>query len=388
MEIVHSGFDTLDVAFMGALSERSRRRLSDAKERAKGEGMPVEFSFGKISGMVAPKGTQAQQGYAYIFDTGPDGEIWTFKDNGEPSEWNIRVSVRAARIAIDGLAATEKRLWETLETMGAKVLEESISRIDYAVDIVAPDFVLDPDCVIAHNRCLIDCHDGGEWTQKRRARRWETVTVGKMPGRQVTIYDKRREVMNGNKVHWFEIWQTSREECPQIWRVEVRAGKDHLKDWNITSFADLRARMGDMFNDAMASVRLLERSPVDGENVSRVKQAELWHVASVAISKAVRDHVSGASRGRIRVERRKVVEIGYLRQLRGLAIGYAVSKGMSLKDCKADLSGDVKNQLEEWLSDLGNAVGPYSRATRRLFLLEDDHGTTDFSEYGGCAASP
>ena len=74
------------------------------------------------------------------------------------------------------------------------------------------------------------------------------MRIGKMPGREVTVYDKRADLIAKGKPEWWTIYNDLRKAdgkpvldptdraSSQIWRVEVRAGKDHLKDrWGITT---------------------------------------------------------------------------------------------------------------------------------------------------------
>ena len=105
MEIVHQGFDSLDVAFQGTLSRDARMALSAAKERAKQNMQSEHIVLGGVKIWVEGKGTAADQGYSYLFDTGDDGEIWAIKNNGDPMQWNIRVSVRALALARHGYEA-------------------------------------------------------------------------------------------------------------------------------------------------------------------------------------------------------------------------------------------------------------------------------------------
>jgi hypothetical protein len=79
-----------------------------------------------------------------------------------------------------------------------------------------------------------------------------SVTVDQMPRRQFIVYDKRSEVITQHKVHWWEIWNAGRRaSClptldpkdrigSRVWRVELRAGKEHLKErWAISKWAEL-----------------------------------------------------------------------------------------------------------------------------------------------------
>jgi hypothetical protein len=108
-----------------------------------------------------------------------------------------------------------------------------------------------------------------------------------MPGRQVIVYDKRAEVITKHKVGWWEIWNAARSRLQlppldaadsaesRVWRVELRAGKHHLKDrWNIRTWPDLHDRFGDMIAAAIRAIR--HAQPTTDSNRSRWPESGLW----------------------------------------------------------------------------------------------------------------
>jgi hypothetical protein len=126
-----------------------------------------------------------------------------------------------------------------------------------------------------------------EVTCNGRSGRVTSVTVGKMPGRQVIVYDKRAEVIAKRKVGWWEIWNAARSKAglpplnpesvseSRVWRVELRAGKHHLKErWNIRTWGDLDARFGDMIAATLDAVRYAE--PTGDSHRARWPPSKLW----------------------------------------------------------------------------------------------------------------
>ena len=93
---------------------------------------------------------------------------------------------------------TRERLHDLCATLGFRFPPDgiSINRVDFAVDILAPGFVLDPDAFVFHsqsNRKTV-----AEFEQIEtigRSGRFTSVTIGKMPGWQVIVYDKQEEVL-------------------------------------------------------------------------------------------------------------------------------------------------------------------------------------------------
>lgn len=217
IDVLRKGIDSLDVAFMGSVSALVREQLSEAKARAASEGKPEYVEIGGVAGHVGETG--AKGGYAFRFDTGPDGEIWTIKNSDDPTQWNIRVSVANAQLVVDGYHATKAALFDKLEKWGGKVLEESISRVDFAVDFVSEGYKIDVDLFSCHSHTEPEENGdeqegipvgGSEFSVRYARRQVNSLTIGKMPNRQVIIYDKRREVARKATTHWYEVWGLKR----------------------------------------------------------------------------------------------------------------------------------------------------------------------------------
>ena len=114
----------------------------------------------------------------------------------------------------------------------------SIGRVDFAVDILAPEFDLEPEHFIMHARSRRKTFADLEQMQTHGpSGRFKSVTIGKQPGRQVIVYDKRKEVLSKRTVEWPIIWNRNLEKMglpeldlvdrakSQVWRVELRMGK-------------------------------------------------------------------------------------------------------------------------------------------------------------------
>lgn len=132
------------------------------------------------------------------------------------------------------------------------------------------------------------------------------VTIGGMPRRQVTIYDKRLEVIQKMKPAWWEIWNEnlraaglppldrSDRGLSQIWRVELRAGKSHLKDkWKIRNFFDLEDRLGDLFAAMFGEVRYAQ--PAGDTNRSRWPDDPIWRTVRGIVRDALFDFTSNVT---------------------------------------------------------------------------------------------
>jgi len=371
MEVVYAGVDQLDVAFQGALPRRALAALEAAKEEAQ-EGQPARCELGGVSGMVKHSG--AKGGYAFIFETVDGAETWKFKRNPDPQEWNIFAEVRSQALATDGYAVCRDRLIDRLESFGAKVIAESVNRVDYAVDIVAPGFEPSPENIVCHPKSGVASHEeiergGSGFYVKRAGRKVQTITVGKMPGRQVQIYDKRAEQIRPHMPgYWFEIWGFEREDCPQVWRVEIRAGKKHLQDWNVRTFADVDAAMGDVFRRALADVRYVEHTDVS--NISRAPIHPLWELVFEQVAEGLADHVAGITRGRVVATKRDAIERQYAAQIKGLAAGLSVVRAYSEREAFHRIAADVASLVGEGVAEAAKFRRTRRRAEDRFIFLD------------------
>jgi hypothetical protein len=237
--------------------------------------------------------------YRYCCDTGPLGAKWFFKAPNFRDPWGIRVSVHSLTLAKYGMGWVRHYIHDTLATLGTEVsgLKMAISRVDYAVDFLAPDFILVPEPIVCHARANQKGHKELEpVVENGHSGRYTSVTIGKNPNRQVIIYDKREEVLNkSGKVVWWEIWNAvlatlglpplERHDPTKsrIWRVELRAYKRNLKDqWQIRTWEDFDTRGGDMFQAMLEAIR--HTTPTDDTNRSRWPNSPLWNRVTAEVT--------------------------------------------------------------------------------------------------------
>ena len=76
-----------------------------------------------------------------------------------------------------------------------------------------------------------------------------------MPGRQICVYDKRREAIEQGKLFWFRLWGIDPGYTANVWRVELRAGKKELRRWPIRTLADVEASIADVLLSMIRQVR-------------------------------------------------------------------------------------------------------------------------------------
>lgn len=288
MELLHKGFDALDLAYAVHFPAHHMPKLQAAKQRAMEIGQSVPVWLGDVAFNIASTG--ARGGYTFRCDTGSLGEIWFLKKPSTSDPWGVRISVSAVQCAIMGLAGVKRRIEEKFEKLGVALRQgqESIARVDFALDFIIPNFKLVADNFVMHPRFTRMRHaEITEYKEAGKTGRTQSVTVGKNPGRQIIIYDKRAEVLAKGNSHWPVVWNRAREqqglpaidlhdrEASQIWRVELRAYKNHLKDdWGVASWWQLQEKLPAIFNSLLSDIRYT--APSLDMNRSRWPDHLLW----------------------------------------------------------------------------------------------------------------
>ena len=345
-DLVHAGFDTMDIAFSGALPQEALSVLEKAREVAQERQAKELVSIGPGNLAMHVAGHVMKGGYAYVTDTGPLGAVWRFKKNADPTQWNIFASPRATMLLAYGFKGTRERLLAELKAMGAMVTDHSINRVDFAMDFRTQGFKLHMDQFVAHSHCKITPHwekketftDRNQPTAVIRGRQFESATIGRQPGRQIIVYDKRREAIEHQKPFWFAAWGIDRKDpTAEVWRVEVRAGKKELKDkYRISRFEDLEAGIGDVMVNALQEVRYLADRQRDS-NVSRQALHPLWLAAQAAVANKLTDYRSGLTPNQVIEIERTVARDRYAGLVTGNAIGLAVADGLADEEIMENL---------------------------------------------------
>lgn len=295
MKIVHKGFDTLTLSIQANIPQELFAYLDTERERAEEARKQVPVSYGGAEFDLLPYGGN---GYRFILQGGPLEVTWFFKKPNARDPWGIRISVGSTLLATQGLGYARAYIDKTLTRLGVRfgAHQVSIARVDFCVDILAPEFALQPEQFVIHSHSNRADHQAADEDQRSNGKsgRFTSVTIGKMPGRQVIIYDKRREVIDRHKPIWWDIWNANleREGLPplvtsdaaqsRVWRIEVRAGKDLLKDrWQVRTWAQLDALFGDVVAEAFGKVRYCEPDSTDS-NRARWPNHPLWDLVSSA----------------------------------------------------------------------------------------------------------
>ncbi len=378
MKLLYAGFDTVDVAFQGAFPSETIALLSAARDSAAQSQEPVLAQIGpqNVPMFIAPSGLKG--GFAFRADTGPLGETLAFKSSADTSEWNCFASIYASTLAAYGYPEAKNQIFSKLSGMGFTVTGHSVNRIDYAADFLVPTFDLRLDDFVAHPRTKVRPHWGASEIDPNQpsailtGRRLESVTIGKMPGRQIIVYDKRRAAIAQRKFFWFKAWGLEqKDQTAQVCRVEIRAGKKELKQrWNIRSFEDVNQSIGDVIRTALNEIRYL--SPVQTDsNVTRQNLDPLWHSMINHVEGGLFEYRSGLLPSEIKnIERQYAIDT-YSALVLGNLAGLAVAKGLEDRDLGVKLAPLLHRLLTNALNDPQRRFQKsVSRARIRLHFVQ------------------
>ncbi len=210
MQIVRAGVDSLYFAVNGMLPGHVIEELVRAKAQAIEERRetPIEFGKTKVAALVYPHGQQG--GYEIVFDTGLLGARFACRESSnKKADWNFFVKPHATAFLARGFRPVVRSSIDTLTVLGGEVLDISLNRVDYAIDIRADDFTLDFTRFIEHPRAKRRPYWGLTDEYRPSAvlagRNLQSVTVGRPTGWEVIVYDKTAEARAGSKFHWFEL---------------------------------------------------------------------------------------------------------------------------------------------------------------------------------------
>ena len=379
--MLYSGFDTLDIAFQGFLPYEVLEQLKSAKEAAQKANNPVTIELGPEKIPVRVLGGGRNGGYTYQVNTGPVGVIYAFKDSQNANDWNIFVNIGSAMLLQYGYYGATERILADLKGFGATIGQESINRVDYCFDFLMQDFSPRAEQVIAPPTSTKSGYLEGRSIDDVsafafRGRELETLTVGKMPNLQLQIYNKRREVIQKQKPYWFDAWNIDPDDkTKQVWRVEVRAGSNHLKKrWGLRSFQDIENCLGDIVIRAIENIRYLDDDQdYDTVNVSRARLHPLWEVLRSEAMRSLFEYRSGLCPGAIqkhlRNEYLNISKQGIFAYARRLAVSLNLSEEQIIEDLPQIVANTVAFEIA---NDQERFLEKTYKSQQKVLFIEDD----------------
>lgn len=294
MSVIYTNFDTFELAYQGAIPPHILDRLKEAKQLAQKEGEKQTVKFGDITIRIQSSGNN--RGYSYIFSTGSTGITVCVKHSTKPKDWNLFVSVGSACLATRGLQGALDHIREVFNNLQAigmnrkrgieqepfDTLVESINRVDYCMDVIANDFEIIVEHFVAHARTQKKPY----WPESNgvtRGNSAESILIGKMPNKEVIVYNKTREIISKRKAYWYDIWNESAKKhnaAPPVkgkdtvWRFEVRICKKAFEKLRLKTLKQLHERLPDIYAAHLQSCRMV--SEKTGKNPTRWPVHPLW----------------------------------------------------------------------------------------------------------------
>ncbi len=299
---ISQGWDSWQESFELVPSGKLVARLVTAKEKA------LEISDQSQSVVPFDLGGFPMMAHAYA----SKGSSWRLSCDdfllmiGSPMKgWSVQVRYLSAGLWEHGLSALQDRvralLWAGDEFEGNKTDEPDyaigstsgvrVSRADYCFDFHSPDFKREfrprlQENIVAHSSVKSHAHcdlweNGG---------RGETLNIGKINNLQVAIYDKTKEIREASGKEWMiDLWLAGTdgewiwdEKPDNVWRLEIRLGKEFLKNRNIRDCGQVLKHRDELLIEALYTRRLTRPSRTDKDR-KRWPLHPIWSLAVEAI---------------------------------------------------------------------------------------------------------
>lgn len=348
MEIVHSGFDSLYFSIRGALSPASIERFEGLKDQAIKDDNDISFTMPDETKRFLLRPTGKRGGYTYVINTGLVGSTIAFKASLSRDQHNAFVEISSARLLASGWKDALERALDHVKILGFHVIEISINRADYCIDFLDAKIKIDPRDFIAHSRvkktsyyesASVSNHvgmllDPVEVRTVSQSDRIASITLGKMPGRQVIVYNKRAEVIERRKFYWFDAWSIDRwDDTRTVHRVEVRAGKQHLLKTGIRTLEDFERHIGIVLKNTVKAIRWVQPIMTDG-NVTRAPLHPVWAAVCTRMDTALAPYAAPLTVEAITDRMRENKQLEYRQQIAGNLGGWLAVSGACMEEAK------------------------------------------------------
>ncbi|MEO1242501.1 MAG: hypothetical protein AAFX54_11385 [Pseudomonadota bacterium] len=351
--VIYSGFDTLELSYRVAPPRSFLERLGDAQTLAKADNRAVPVNFCGSELFVEPSGGQG--GYAYRAHTGPLGLIWKFREATATSPWSVHVKFRAHGLAIKGPLKMKSEADAFLRVLGCRfdVSDVRVARADFAVDILLDNYRLNTDYIVFHARANVSEHI----ERTRTGEFFNYVRIGRMPGKQLCIYNKSEAILQSRDSLWRDIFEQSALSrlgliiddfrTLEIWRFELRAGKKFLD-------TKIRPRTWESFlTEARSCFLILSRSfklktPTCDLNRTRWPLDPIWRSVIAEIECLKLDHQPARVSDEIWEKLRQEYQDGLDKQLVGLLLSSAACEGVTTETFSSFVSAKVKSLTEDY----------------------------------------
>ena len=339
MDVVHVGFDGLRFSVEAAIPADLRETLIGAKLMATRRSAEVHIEWNGLELMVRSSG--GMKGFSV--HTGDHGAEWWLSDPENPprNTPGVRADFRAFGLAEGGLAHAREHFDACMEAFGVRyeAHQVKVSRVDIAVDIIAPGFEPERRCIVAPpNTKSRDRAQVSDTQEHGVAERTGSVSAGHVSNRQVTFYDKTKEVQDARKPGWYEVWNARRaaDSLPPlsrdmwkettVWRIEARVGTKQLRNkWELRGWEDLDHRIGDVF--AHFCEKVTYRQPTRDSNRSRWPIEPIWNLFSDEVARFLSSHRLRVGPSEAREANRAEYVRGRMESALGALVGIPAAEG-------------------------------------------------------------
>lgn len=284
-----AGLDTVQEAWDYRLHEATATDLERCRTEAAdlsddGEGL-APYIIGRELLQVRPTG--AKGGFRWV--AGNDDFLLMFKPGG--AGWSVTVRYLAGGLWEHGVVALAERVKDILDVIGEAATDDyrRLSRADYAFDFYAPGFakIASPrlaEAVLMPAKCKaksVTLPHLDKVTSYTRGGRLETLTLGSKSTLQVELYHKSLEITEASGKEWmYPIWEENGlppAMRTDVWRLEIRFGKEWLKNRNVRTLEQFLEWRCALIREAIQSRRLTV--PTADRNRARWPLHPFWTIA-------------------------------------------------------------------------------------------------------------
>ena len=365
MTIVYSGFDSIYFAIQGALSPAALKRFNHLKDQNLEPDRDMPFSLDQGSHRYFLRKAGKSGGYLHVINTGICGSDIAFKTRLSRDEYNGFVEISSACLLANGWEKAIQQELGHVIALGFHVVSISINRVDYCIDFLDVAIDINPSDFVAHSRVKKLSYNestsvnehvqmGQDHVGIRTVSQADTVksiTLGKMPGRQVILYDKRAEIIERRKLYWFDAWGINpKDPARTVHRVEVRAGKNHLLKYRIRTLEDFERGIGHVLTEAVRAIRWI-KPPHNDFNVTRSPLHPLWKRVQTHMDNAMPPHKTPIGEEVITTRMRENKALEYKQQVKGNLGGFLGVKGVEYESMKREMECLILEVSDELTMD-------------------------------------
>lgn len=274
-------YDTVQECYGTKFPEGFADRLDEAQElaREKHDGQAMSFNLGGEIFQIWTKGSKGGNRWVLAND---DVQIHF---RSEKPGWNVSVRYLAAGLWEHSIEYLKEWVSDLLLGEGFEPYNQErgdgndwarLTRIDFAIDVHSPSFSQEQlPGLLAQNMVLTS---GVKAKMIFGSRRNETLQIGmNSKSLQICVYDKGKELIDKPGKEWmYDIWEyggysapydeEGRRRARDVWRFEIRFGKEFLKDRNLRTFEDFHAKSNIVAAEAIDRRRMISPT-LEGEYV-------------------------------------------------------------------------------------------------------------------------